>query len=98
MSTTQVIFDDVSDALSKYNPELNVSKPVLTKYEKTKVLGIRMEQIVRGAHPLVKVKEGANVREIVLSELEERKIPFILARTLPNGVKEIFKLEDMIIM
>lgn len=64
----------------------------MNKYERTKVIGMRMEQIARGAPPMVDVTPGMTVRQIVYKELEENKIPFILERSLPNGKKELFKL------
>lgn len=97
MNTSQIVTDDISEVLARYNPGSNISKNVMTKYEKTKILGVRMEQIVRGAPPLVSFKEGDSVRDIVTKELAERCLPFIVVRTLPNNVKEIYKLEDMII-
>jgi DNA-directed RNA polymerase subunit K/omega len=58
---------------------------------------MRLEQIARGAHAYVDTTGITNIRDIVLKELEERKIPFMLGRTLPNGKKEYYRLEDMIL-
>ena len=93
------IVENYADVISSYDPNHNVSRNVLSRYEKTKIIGMRLEQIARGAKPLVDLtnKKITNIRDIVLLELEQRKIPFMIARTLPNGTKEYWKLEDMII-
>ncbi len=54
--------------------ELHKTVPILTKYEKTRVLGIRAKQINNGARPTTKVPD--NVMDgylIALKELEEKK-------------------------
>ena len=69
---------------------------MLTKYEKTRVLGIRAKQINNGAIPMTSVPD--NVMDgylIALKELEEKKIPVIIRRPLPNGSSEYWKLKDL---
>jgi DNA-directed RNA polymerase subunit K/omega len=70
--------------------------PFLTKYERARVLGQRAKQIETGSKPLVKVPEniidGYLIAEI---ELEEKKIPFIIRRPLPNGGSEYWRLNDL---
>lgn len=80
-----------------YVPQNNQTVNVMTKFEKTKIIGIRLEQIVRGAPPLVQVAPGMTPREIVLAELKEGVIPFMVVRTLPNGNKETYKMDDLVI-
>ena len=73
--------------------------PMLTRYEKARVLGERAKQINSGAKPLVKIDE--NVIDgylIALKELEEKKIPFIIKRPMPNGGCEYWKLSDLEIL
>jgi DNA-directed RNA polymerase I, II, and III subunit RPABC2 len=72
---------------------------MLTRYEKARVLGERAKQINSGAKPLVKIDE--NVIDgylIALKELEEKKIPFIIKRPMPNGGCEYWKLSDLEIL
>ena len=76
--------------------ELHRTLPMLTKYEKSRVLGQRAKQINDGATPFVKVPEGViDGYLIALVELEEKKIPFIIRRPLPNGGSEYWHLEDL---
>lgn len=94
---TITIEDSFTDAMAKYNPHTNITRNVLSKYEKTKIIGMRMEQLARGAKPFVSVNIDMSVRDIVLKELENNKLPFLISRTLPNGLKEFWKLEHMIV-
>ena len=76
--------------------ELHKTLPILTKYERTRVLGQRAKQINDGAMPFVKVPEGViDGYLIALKELDEKKIPFIIRRPLPNRGSEYWHLEDL---
>lgn len=75
--------------------QIKKSRPVLTKYEKTSILGVRMEQLQRDAEPYVPVKLPFDPREVALEEIRQKKLPFKVSRTLPDGTKEIWRLEDM---
>lgn len=76
--------------------EFHKTIPVLTKYEKTRVLGQRARQINDGAKPYVKVTEydidGYNIAQM---ELGQKRLPFIIKRPLPNGGSEYWKLADL---
>jgi len=76
--------------------EFHKTVPLLTKYEKTRVLGIRAKQINDGAKPYTRVPEylidGYAIAQI---ELENKKLPFIVKRPLPNGGCEFWKLSDL---
>jgi DNA-directed RNA polymerase subunit K/omega len=70
--------------------------PFLTKFEKSRVLGERAKQINDGATPFIALKP--NVIDgylIALEELEQKAIPFIIKRPLPNGGCEYWKLKDL---
>lgn len=68
----------------------------LTKYEKTKILGIRTQQLISGMPPLIVVpKHITDVKKIAELELEQRKTPLILKRSLPNKNYEYIKIEDL---
>ena len=60
------------------NPKTTV--PFLTKYEKTRILGLRIKQLEQGARPLVDDKGIQTEKEIAFKELAERKLPFIVRR------------------
>jgi len=86
----------VRDANGNIIDELHKTLPFLTKYEKTRILGQRAKQINDGATPFVKVPEGViDGYLIAIKELEEKKIPFIIRRPLPNRGSEYWHLEDL---
>lgn len=75
---------------------LHKTLPFITCYEKARVLGERARQINNGSKPLVKIEESViDGYLIALKEFEERKIPFIIQRPLPNGVSEYWRLKDL---
>ena len=76
---------------------LHKTVPILSKYEKSRILGIRASQINNGAQILVKPKiKTFDGYLIAQQELEERKIPFIIKRPLPmGGGCEYWKLNDL---
>ena len=91
--------DNYSDFISKYNPNNNKSSNILTVYEKTNILGIRMEQLALGADSYLdhdRANKLGDVKEIARQEFDDKKIPFIICRLLPDNTKEYWKLEDMI--
>jgi len=76
--------------------QLHRTIPYLTKYEKTRILGQRAKQIDSGATAFVKVPE--NVIEgylIAMLELQQKRIPFIIRRPLPNGGSEYWNVKDL---
>ncbi len=68
--------------------------PFLTKFERARILGVRVQQIAYGAKPNVSSKGMNSIQEIVEEELKQRKIPFIIRRTLPNGMFEDWRMEE----
>lgn len=68
--------------------------PIMTKFEKARVKGVRLQQLAYGAKPRVNTDNLKNINEIVDKELNERKIPFIIRRSLPNGYFEDWRIEE----
>ena len=70
--------------------------PILTKYERTKVLGQRAKQIDEGASPMIDF--GSNIIDgyiIALEELKQKKLPFIIRRPIPNGGVEYWPVKEL---
>ena len=91
------IFNDSKELLTNYDTlkKNNVSKPIMSKYERATVIGIRAQQISSGAIPLVDVpKHLTNSIDIAEYELNKRKTPFIVRRKIGN-IYEYWKIEDM---
>ena len=89
----------VRDKTGKIIDPLHTTLPFLTKYEKARVIGARAEQLDRGGEAFIPLDESIiNGRTIALMEFEAKKIPFILARPLPNGSIEYWHLSDLEIL
>ena len=70
--------------------------PFLTQYEKAKILGQRAKQINHGSTTFVDVPSNIiDGHTIALMELNQKKIPFIIRRPLPNGTSEYWKVKDL---
>jgi DNA-directed RNA polymerases I, II, and III subunit RPABC2 len=95
-----IITDDFDDIMRKYDPSSNKTRNILSKFEKVKIIGLRSEQLQRGAQPYVKLEPNQPFvpRDVALQELKEHKLPFMLRRQLPNGNIEYFRLDDMIVL
>lgn len=98
MDSTIETYVNNSDLLKNYEEykRTNLSSNVLSKYERTAIIGARATQLSEGAQPLCEVpKDSDSVVDIAKKELIERKLPFIIKRTLNNHV-DYWKLEDLI--
>ena len=73
--------------------------PFLTNFERTKIIGLRANQISRGSVPFVSVpKHITDVRDIARLELEQKRLPYLIKRPLPNGTFEYWRLCDLLIL
>jgi DNA-directed RNA polymerase I, II, and III subunit RPABC2 len=98
--------DDVlhSIPLASYPPNAETelhhkSVPYLTLFEKTKIIGFRANQIAQGARALIQVPNHiTDVLEIARLELEQKRLPYILKRPMPDGTFEYIRLADLIIV
>ena len=62
--------------------ELHKTIPLLTKYEKTKILGMRVKQLNNGAQPYIASNEKTIDNYLIaLIELEQKKNPFYYSTT-----------------
>lgn len=101
--SVQINFDEllalsnvVRNADGKIVDPLHRTIPFLTKYERTKILGVRSKQLNCGAKPFIKKTEDMiDGYTIASQELKEGKIPFIIRRPLPNGASEYWKITDL---
>jgi DNA-directed RNA polymerase subunit K/omega len=98
------MIEDFNDISKKYDVTKNLTRNILSKYEKVKILGLRAEQLQRGAQTYIDVdeliKSGVpySPLNIAKKELSVKRLPYMVCRKLPNGDKEYWKLEDMIII
>jgi DNA-directed RNA polymerase I, II, and III subunit RPABC2 len=77
----------------------HMSPPFLTVYERTKLLGMRANQIAEGAKIYVDRPEHVvEPLEIAKMELEQRRLPYIIKRPMPDGSFEYWRLSDLMIL
>jgi len=89
----------VKDSEGNIIDQFHRTNPILSKYEKTKVLGQRTKQLNNGAKALIKLNENIIDSYIIAEmELKEKVIPFIIRRPLANGASEYWTLQDLEIL
>jgi DNA-directed RNA polymerase subunit K/omega len=75
------------------------TQPFLSVYERTKILGFRANQLAQGAPPYIARPEHVtSVFDIAKMELEQRRLPYIIKRPLPDGTFEYWRLSDMMVI
>lgn len=86
-------------AASVGNPS-RVTPATLSVYETTMILGMRVQQLSQLATPLVST-EGLDTEsqhflwDLAKRELQQHRLPFIIARELPNGDKEFWAVNEL---
>ena len=91
------VYHNHIDILKNYDTikKNNITRPRITKYELTKCLGMRAEMLANGAEALIDVPPYVtSVETIAKMEFEQRRLPFILRRTITGGY-DYWKLEDL---
>jgi DNA-directed RNA polymerase I, II, and III subunit RPABC2 len=95
----QILSTVIRDENNQIIDDLHRTLPYLTKYEKTRILGVRTKQINEGA-PIFVEADASIIDGYIIAEKElmERKIPFIIRRPIPNGGSEYWKVSDLEIL
>ncbi len=79
--------------------DLHRTIPIMTKYEKTRILGQRAKQLNEGSPAFIKIDSTViDGYLIAVKELEQKKTPFIIRRPLPNGGSEYWRVQDLEIL
>lgn len=73
-----------------------ISRPFMTKYELTRIIGTRRKQLSLGAKPLVKIDGKLSINEIVNEEIKAKMIPLKIKRPLPDSNQvEIWDFKEL---
>ena len=85
-----------------WNPQQAIEKSkrittkYMTKYERARVLGTRALQISMNAPVMIDIGGETDPLKIAMKELQERKIPMIIRRYLPDNSYEDWSLDELI--
>jgi DNA-directed RNA polymerases I, II, and III subunit RPABC2 len=95
----QTLSNVVKDKNGNIIDPFHTTIPILTKYEKAKIIGIRAQQINNGAEPFITADSNMiDGLTIAYEELMKQKIPFIIRRPMPNGSSEYWNINDLEIL
>ena len=87
--------DVLQGAQGPIDPSLRITTPFMTKYERARVLGTRALQISMGAPVMVDLDGETDPLKIATMELNEKKIPMIVRRYMPDGSHEDWKIDEL---
>ena len=85
-----------SDSDKKIPDAMRSTTPYMTKYERARVLGTRALQISMNAPVLVDLEGETDPLQIAIKELNQKKIPLIVRRYLPDGCYEDWTCEELL--
>ena len=86
------------DQKDTFDTSTHFTQSILTRYEKTMVIIERTEQLASGSIPLINNADSFNsIDEVVLEELKQKKIPFIIKRNIGSRF-DYYKLSDLKIL
>ena len=72
--------------ITSKNGEIITGPPTLTRFEKARIMGARALQLSLGAPVFIEIPKNATTSlEIAMEELNQRIIPIVIRRTLPNA-------------
>ena len=90
---SEIIVDEKND-FDEFGGIPRQTRAILSKYEKTRILGARATLIAKGAQPYVNTDGETDPIEIARMELNAKMLPIIVRRYLPNGKYEDWRLQD----
>lgn len=91
-----VIFDDDIEMENRLvEKHERITKPILSNFERVRILGERSQQLTLGAKPMIKNVTGLSSIEITELEIKENIIPLIIERELPCGRRERWSIDEL---
>lgn len=69
---------------------------IITEYERTRLVGMRANQIANGSQPTVDYGNLIDPLKIADLEFRLKRLPLIIKRNLPNGTYEEWTVDEMI--
>lgn len=93
---SKIVQENVASANTENKPQRTTLNR-MTIYEKAHIIGVRAAQLSDDAPPFVDIENMTDCIQIANKELEERKLPFIIRRNLPDGTYEDWSIDDLLI-
>lgn len=90
-----ILDDDKQNQSNVLTGDDRITKAVLTKYERVRLLEDRTKQLSLGAKPMIKNVEDLPSRKVAELELKYNVIPLIIIRPLPNNLMEKWKISEL---
>ena len=84
----EIIMSDGAHEIKELTDEgkILMGPPILTRFEKARIMGARALQLSLGAPTFIEIPENATTSlDIAMEELEQRVIPISIRCVLPNG-------------
>jgi len=78
--------------------DLHRTYPVLSKYEKVRIIGQRVKQLNSGCPPYITTEKHIDNYIIAEQEVKEKILPIIIRRPIPSGGCEYWRLQDLEIL
>ena len=77
--------------------EKRITSNILTNYELSMIIGIRVTHLEQGAAPFIDLPDSKNIslKMIAITEIIDKKCPFTIRRQLPNGDVEQWSVNEM---
>lgn len=84
------------EVLPEIEAKERFTSPIMTKFERAKILGVRAQQISRSAPIMVEYGDETDPVEIAKKELREKKTPLLILRRLPDNTYEKWSVRELI--
>ena len=84
----EIIMSDIEHEIKDMSADgkIVMGPPILTRFEKARIMGARALQLSLGAPTFIEIPESARTSlDIAMEELDQRLIPISIRRVLPNG-------------
>lgn len=94
--TGQAVIKPAGEKARRIPDDQRTTTPYMTKYERARVLGTRALQISMNAPPLVDLEGETDPLQIAMKEFNQKKIPLVVRRYLPDGSFEDWTCEELL--
>ncbi|MHA1835324.1 MAG: DNA-directed RNA polymerase subunit K [Candidatus Odinarchaeia archaeon] len=76
--------------------EVKIGPPILTRYERSRIIGARALQISMGAPILIDYKGKVDPIKVAEQELEQKILPIMVRRETPSGEFQLIPLNVLL--